>query len=87
MREDHDRRRMAQTPGRTSATPAGRSHVAHRIYLHAVVQAHKVNALVVVAVPAIAHGSFAETLLVLHAIVDEIVLARNVEDLADLEAS
>ena len=58
------------------------SHISHRIHLHAVVQADEVDALVVKAVPAVAGSAFAEALLVLHAIVDKVVLTRNIEHLA-----
>jgi hypothetical protein len=59
------------------------AHVAHRIDLHAIVQAHKVNAFVVIAIPAIALDSLAKTPFVLFAVVDKIVLAGNIEHLAD----
>ena len=82
MREDHDRGGGAEA-GEVGLEPCKLlgAKVAHRIDLHAVVQADEVNALVVVAVPAVADCSLAEALLVQRAVVREIMLAGNVEHL------
>src|SRR5580698_7492453 len=63
------------------------AYVAHGVHLYTIVQPYKVNALMVVTVPAVTYGSLAETLLVLRTIVDKVVLAGYVEYLTDLTAS
>ena len=86
VREDHDRRRRTQAR-EISLQPREllRAQVAHCINLYAIVQADKVNAFVVVAVPAVAHRSFAEPLQIQRAIIEgKIMLTRNIEDLSHL---
>src|SRR6185312_17523259 len=63
-----------------------RSDVAHRIHLHAVVKPEEVHSLVIEAVPAVALCGLPKPLLVLVTVVDEVMLTRYIERLADTSA-
>src|SRR6516225_2198683 len=57
------------------------ANVAHCIDLNAIVQTDEVNTFVIKAVPAVADGVLSKPLLILFAVIQKIVLARNIEDL------